>query len=265
MSLTKVVILLPSNGQVHTHFMLSLLDLTQSLQSRGIPFSTKNFEFSDLIHSRNYLISYFLSQKEFTHALMLDTDLVFRPSQFFRLFDFDADFTAAVYPDRRVTHQVMKAALEDATPDDLTSNVSVQRLLARHMSYVATTDIGKGQTLKYKRRNGFHTVASVGAGFLLLKRAVAERMVDEGHAHKLPRQGQLRKYSDAPDFADFFSHQLTPDMDAYYGEDQSFCRRWILGCGGDVWADANSSVHHIGSFTYFGDYGSWLKANDPLK
>ena len=51
--------------------------------------------------ARNYLLSVFLSDERFTHALFLGSDLSFEPEQFFRLLDFDEDFVAAVYPDRQ--------------------------------------------------------------------------------------------------------------------------------------------------------------------
>ena len=49
---------------------------------RDIDFALKTYEFSDLVMYRNYLVSYFLSHADFTHALLLDTDLEFAPTQF---------------------------------------------------------------------------------------------------------------------------------------------------------------------------------------
>ena len=51
--------------------------------------------------ARNYLLSVFLSDERFTHALFLGSDLSFEPEQFFRLLDFDEDFVTAVYPDHQ--------------------------------------------------------------------------------------------------------------------------------------------------------------------
>jgi hypothetical protein len=251
---TKLVILIPTSGTVHTGFMRSMIALTQSLPQRGIAFSVKTYEFSDLVMSRNYLTSYFLSQKTFTHALMLDSDLSFSPSQFFCLFEFDEGFTAAVYPDRRWTTRGLKAALVSAQPEDLGDMNAVHRHMAGHMNYIVSTHIAQDKMLDVKRRDGFHTAATVGGGFILVKRSVVEKIVESGQARRLPRFGQRPDFKDAPEFTDFFSHLLTEDGGALLGEDQSFCKRWQVGCGGDIWVDEASAISHIGEHTYHGDY-----------
>ena len=260
--MTRLVILIPSGGMVHTRFMLSLIGLTQRLRQRGVAFALKTYEFSDLVVSRNYLVSYFLSQERLTHALLLDSDLEFPAEQFFRLLEFDQDFTAATYADRRVTARVLKDAVQAAQPEDYADGEAVRKLLSRHMQYIVTKDLGKGESFTLKEQGGFHTAASVGTGFMLIKRRVVEEIVANGQARPLPRMGKLPVYADAPRFADFFSHHLTHEEDCFYGEDQSFCRRWILGCGGDIWVDKNSTVTHIGSFSFHGDYAAQLGAVD---
>jgi hypothetical protein len=78
-------------------------------------------------------------------------------------------------------------------------------------------------------------------------------MVVRGVAHPLPFQGAQLIYADAPRFHDFFSHKLNPAGDFYYGEDQSFCHRWVVGCGGDLWVDTCAKIGHVGAFTFWGD------------
>lgn len=252
--MTKLLFLLPSTGTVHTAFMTSMVGLTQALQRKKIPFLLKPYEFSDLVMSRNFLASYFLSQDHFTHALMLDSDLSFDSSQFFRLLEFDHDFTAAVYPDRRVTEQVLRRALSAATAQDLKDGRGLQKLLAGHMKYVLTTATAGEHPFQIERKNGFHTATSVGAGFVLLKRNVVEKIYDEGHARPLPRTAGFSDFKQAHRFADFFSHLPTEDGGAYLGEDQSFCKRWRDGCGGKIWVDEYSQVSHIGAQFHYGDY-----------
>ena len=252
--MARLLILLPTDGKVHTRFMTSFVSLTQALNRRGIAFAIKNYEFSDIVVSRNYLVSYFLSHKDFTHALFLDGDLVFKAGQFFRLWDFNKDFVAAPYPDRRVTGPVLLKAARAAGDLDALDGGKLQELLAQNMRYVVTYDPGVGRDYPRKTEGDFFTVASAGTGFMLITRRVVEEIVENGMAYPYPRTGRLNIYRDAPLFADFFSHHTTPDGNAFYGEDQSFCHRWIFGCGGDVWVDRASKVSHIGEFTYYGDY-----------
>lgn len=256
--MVTLAILIPTGGTVHTGFMKSMIALTQSLPKRGVSFAVKTYEFSDLVTSRNYLASFFLSQTKFTHALMLDSDLVFDPKQFFRLLDFNQDFTAAVYPDRRWTARTIQAALSSARPDQLEDGNALQRHLSGHLRYILSTHISQNTPLDVIRRDGFHTATTVGAGFVLIKRAVVEAMADTGVARPLPRFADRPDFKDAPRFADFFSHLLTEDGGGLLGEDQSFCKRWREGCGGDIWIDEASALAHIGSHTFHGNYQKYL-------
>ena len=108
----SLLILLPSPGTVHTPFLTSMIGLTQALQHKKILFKVATIELFDIVMSRNYLMSVFLSDERFSHALFVDSDLSFEPEQFFRLLDFDADFVAAVYPDRRARDAVLQALYE---------------------------------------------------------------------------------------------------------------------------------------------------------
>ena len=215
-----LIILLPNTGTVHTLFMKSLLGLTQALQSRKIPFALKTTEFSDIVMSRNYLLSVFLSDERFSHALFLDSDLSFLPEQFFRLLDFDAEFVATVYPDRRARDLVLQALYEvDATKAD---PPPIQDILSSTMKYLLTAHLSQTDQVDIKK-DGFHTVASLAGGFSLIKRSVPEQMVEKGAADILPRTALLPSNEDARRFADFFSHLRTADNEAILGEDQSFC------------------------------------------
>ena len=108
----SLLILMPTGGQIDTPCVHSLLGLTQALPRRGIPFALKTWEWSDLVISRNYLMSYFLAQKQFTHALLLDSDMSYEARLFFDLLDFDADFTSAPYPQRQMRWQHFRSLIE---------------------------------------------------------------------------------------------------------------------------------------------------------
>ena len=58
-------------------------------------------------------------------------------------------------------------------------------------------------------------------------------MVEKGAADILPRTVLLPSNEDARRFADL----RTADNKAILGEDQSFCKRWGEGCGGEIWVD----------------------------
>jgi len=253
--MTALLITTPTAGVVHTEHYKSMIGLTQALRRKSVKFALKTFEFSDIMTSRNYLMSFFLSQPEYTHCLLVDSDMVFKPEQVFRLIDFDQPFAAAYCPNRRPNWRKIRLAMsEDANKPELDRR-PWQQLLAGTQSYVATTNPGNGYNFQRETQGDFETVVTIGTGFMVIKREVPETLVEQKAVRHLPRMGKLPIYAGADRFYDFFSHRFSDDG-AFYGEDQSFCMRWTLDCGEKIWADRQSKVDHIGEFTFPGDYAA---------
>ena len=45
----------------------------------------------------------------------------------------------------------------------------------------------------------------------------------------------------------------------YLSEDFAFCKRWT-DMGGEIWADLNSRLNHVGQMTFCGDLSSQFAA-----
>ncbi|KAF0113646.1 MAG: hypothetical protein FD150_1936 [Rhodobacteraceae bacterium] len=131
----SLLILMPTGGQIETPTVHSLIGLTQALPRRSIPFALKTYEWSDLVISRNYLMSFFLAEKTFTHALLLDSDMSFHPQVFFDLLDFDADFTVAPYPQRQMRWSTFRALIEREAQKPEADRAPTDRLLAESYRY----------------------------------------------------------------------------------------------------------------------------------
>jgi hypothetical protein len=112
--MTTLLILMPTGGHIDTPCVHSLMGLTQALSKRGIGFALRTYEWSDLVISRNYLLSVFLGLTKFSHALLLDSDMSFEPDLFFKLLDFDEDFTVAAYPQRRMPWAALRCAVRSS-------------------------------------------------------------------------------------------------------------------------------------------------------
>lgn len=252
--MTTLLIASPTSGTVHTVYAKSLMATTLSLREKGIKSSYLTFEFSDICASRNYLMSYFLTQKQFTHALFIDSDMSWPIDQVYRLLHADKPFVAAYYPDRRPRWNRLRQMIEAEAQLPDNKKTPVRRLLAGTQHYVSTRAVENGRTMTVQRDGDFETLATIGFGFVLLKREVPEKMVEAGAAKPLPRMGKLDIYRGAEQFHDFFSHLETVDGKALLGEDQSFCHRWIRQCDGKIWGDLKSRINHSGDFTFIGDY-----------
>lgn len=248
-----LVILIPTPGHVVTGFFKSLIGLTQALSKRGIAFAVKTYEFSDIVMSRNYLMSYFLSNPRFTHALCLDCDLEFQPAQFFRLLDFGADCAIAPYPRRQMSVARLLGELHENLDRPEMDRLTNPQMLARALGHVVQKNTSQPRWAP-KRKGDFVTVPSAGFGFTLITRRVPELMVEKQLLRGFPDQGRLPIYADAPEFYEFFNHMVSPDGRYILGEDQSFFHRWGFGCGQDIWADGTARITHHGSYGFHGDY-----------
>lgn len=257
--MTTLLILMPTGGQIDTPAVQSLLGLTQALQKRGIAFAMKTYEWSDLVISRNYLVSCFLAQKRFSHALLLDSDMSYAPELFFDLLAFDADFTCAAYPQRQMRWSLFRSLIEREAQRPEAERVPTDRLLAESLRYNVAESFEAGEPWPLEVRNGFRKVPGAGTGFMLIRRAVPERMVETGAA--LPVPGFNGPGYPGADFHDFFSHVRGRGGAVMHGEDTSFCRRWIEGCGGEIWCHDSARITHHGNLAYPGNYALARKAH----
>jgi hypothetical protein len=103
----------------------------------------------------------------------------------------------------------------------------------------------QGGSAQFDIRSGFARVQGTGMGLCLLKRRVFEEMVAKGVA-KTKREFHPDMSVKVP-FYNFFDH-IYLDFGDYLSEDYSFCHRWVVGCGGEIWACVDESIGHCGMF-----------------
>ena len=85
--------------QVTDLYTASLLKLVLACQQRDIRIGVQMAGSDALItRARQNIVANFLENEAATHLLFIDADIGFEPQQVFRLLDFDAAMTAAIYP-----------------------------------------------------------------------------------------------------------------------------------------------------------------------
>jgi len=113
--------------------------------------------------------------------------------------------------------------------------------------------------------NGFTRVRYAGTGFLMIRRHVLEKMCR--HPAYAPLQF-FREHShdalagSANRFA-LFECMIDPQTGTYLSEDFAFCKRWT-DIGGEIWADLDSRLDHVGPSVFHGDVASQFSAAPPL-
>jgi hypothetical protein len=239
--MTCLVVGTPCYGrQVTDLYAGSLLKLQMACFQRGIRLQVQMKGSDALItRARQNIVADFLSNPDATHLIFIDADIGFEPEQVFRLLDFDKDVAAAVYPIKRIDWQKI-ARLAEAGKTTLESSA---------LSYmIEFVDRERIQLI-----NGFAKVQYAGTGFLMIRRNVLLAMMERypelryAHDHKPDDKQAGSPYRSA-----LFNCMIDEATKVYLSEDFSFCKRWT-DMGGEIWADMESRLTHVGTVSFRGD------------
>jgi hypothetical protein len=228
-------------GQVSAVYALSLLNLQTRLRRyRDFTLKVLMRDGDALItRSRASLLSQFLDEPTATHLLFIDADIGFEPEQVLRLIECGADMCAAVYPIKRIDWQRMKNALSGAQPNPAAS-----------LQYAFEVEDPNAVVAN----SGFIKVRYAGTGFLVIRRAALERMCAHYPHLRYRRDHSIDAATESDNRFALFECMIADDG-TYLSEDFAFCKRWT-DMGGEIWADLNSRLHHIGPMTFCGDLAS---------
>jgi hypothetical protein len=232
-------------GQVSSVFASSIFALQRALRGKSnVEFKMHLRDGDALItRARANLVTLFLDDPKATHLLFVDADIGFTPEQVFRLIESGADVVAGVYPIKRVNWAKAKRALEENRP-----NVE-----AAALDYVLEVD-NPDQVVVV---NGFTRVRYAGTGFLMIRRRVFETMcAHPGYASlQFFREHSHDALAGSPNRFALFESMIDPVSGTYLSEDFAFCKRWT-DIGGEIWADLDSRLDHVGPSVFHGDVAS---------
>lgn len=244
----RLVIGTPCYGRLVTDlYATSLLKLQMACQARGVALAVRMIGGDALIaRARQTIVTAFLSDPAATHLLFIDADIGFEPEQVFRLMDFGADVTAAVYPLKRLDWRRVAAVAAAGTVP----------LESGSLTYTVQFPDAE----KFTVRNGFACVEYAGTGFLMIRRqallAMIERYPELRYAHEHKPDDRL---AGNPWRYALFHSIIDEKTGTYLPEDFSFCRRWT-DMDGEIWADLNSRLTHVGAVDFTGDFATQIDA-----
>jgi hypothetical protein len=236
-------------GQVSSVFASSIFALQRALRAKSnIDFKVHLRDGDALItRARANLVTLFLDDPTATHLLFVDADIGFTPGQVFRLIESGADVVAGVYPIKRVNWAKARRALE-------TNRANLQ---AAALDYVLEVD-NPDQVVVV---NGFTRVRYAGTGFLMIRRHVLETMcAHPGYAAlQFFREHSHDALAGSPNRFALFESMIDLATGTYLSEDFAFCKRWT-DIGGEIWADLDSRLDHVGPAVFHGDVASQFAA-----
>jgi hypothetical protein len=232
-------------GQVSSIYAASLFQLQRAIQSLPNLDLTVVMRDGDALitRARANLVTLFLDNPAATHLLFIDADIGFQPEQVFRLIESGADMVAGVYPIKRVNWDKAKRLLESQRP--ITPSAA--------LDYVLEIE-DPGQVVV---ANGFTRVRYAGTGFLMIRRHVIEQMCRHPAYASLQffREHSRDELAGSQNRFALFECMIDPKTGTYLSEDFAFCKRWT-DIGGEIWADLESRLDHVGPSVFHGDVSS---------
>lgn len=224
-----VLICCPAFGeQMSTKTAQSVYNAGQFMTFKGIPNTFFTISAGDIEEVRNLVVTNWYDQHpDLSHLLMIDADMAFPVKMIEDYLTFCKPVMGCFYAKRKFPAEAVGRAFNEGSVDDLV--------------------------------DGFMKVAGVGGGVLMISRHVISTMLD-----KMPDIID-RDVSGHPGNFSMSKGRLIRAFDKYrdergvkLSEDLAFCDRW-LRCGGDVWANVNHLIGHIGPHNYAIRYADFLE------
>jgi hypothetical protein len=241
MSKLSVMIATPAyGGQVHIHYVSSLMENILHLNSKGVEtqwFFTGNE--SLIQRGRNTLAHIFLTETSHDYLMFIDGDIQFSGDAIYKLIQKDKDLVCAVYPKKNLLHEKIKEAAIQGKENFMDYGCSF---------VLNTTD--ESNEIKVNQ-DGLVEVVHAGTGFMLIKRRVFEKLK--------PYVGQYRNSviydkekndHTMPIHYEFFGVGIKNGL--LLSEDWFFCEKW-LEQDGKIYIDPSIKLGHVGQFMYSGD------------
>ena len=232
-------------GQVSSIYAGSIFQLQRAVRSRS------NFDLTVLMRdgdalitrARANLVTLFLDNPTTTHLLFVDADIGFQPDQAFRLIESEADVVAGVYPIKRIDWDKAARMLDSNRPNTPSAALDYVLEIEDPDRVVAV--------------NGFTRVRYAGTGFLMIRRHVLEKMCRHPAYAALQffREHSIDALAGSPNRFALFECMIDPATGTYLSEDFAFCKRWT-DIGGEIWADLESRLDHVGPSVFHGDVSS---------
>ena len=238
-------------GQLSTLYFGSMFKLQREL--RAFPNVELAVQIRDgdalITRARANLVSLFLDDTEATHLLFIDADIGFEPDQVLRLLTSGADVVAGAYPIKRINWGKVRKVVECERP----------KPQAAALDYVIELEDSDSVAVV----SGFARVRYAGTGFLMMRRRALEKMCEHYTALKFRREHSIGDpLAGSPNRFALFECMIDPETGVYLSEDFSFCKRWT-DIGGEIWADLESRLNHVGPATFYGDVATQFSVAQP--
>ena len=234
--MTHVLVATPTaGGVVKSLYATSLVKVVLAVKDAGWDADFMTFDGTYVSIARNYFANTLLGQSQFTHLVMIDSDMSFDGDVICRLIRCGRPVVAAAYPQRRID---LEAYAQAARNPDLTADDR----FALAMKYTLQPEPER-ETHQVKVVNGMCRVHRISLGCSVIQRKAFEVLIATGVAPLLP-DGSWETIDFKGPFYDFFS-EITLEDRTRLSEDYSFRKRWRSLAGNKIWAIVDEPIGHV--------------------
>ena len=219
------------NHTCNTEWMMSILKLLNSAKETGLNMSFYPIFFESLVsRARNAAVAHFLEDEENTHLLFIDSDIIFKPEDVYRLIQADKEVIAGIYPKKYIVW------------DRLKENPNDERVDFPIDGEIKVTD------------DNFIKSEYLPTGFLLIKREAILKLIEQ-HP-ELKYKNDIDGYMGGEDnFYNLFNAGIRNGI--YESEDWGFCSLWKES-GGQVLIHPDINLKHVGWHEYSGNLVNYI-------
>jgi hypothetical protein len=211
---TRVHIMMPCYGGMLTEStFMSYIKWANTCRQLGIDWTMETMTNESLIsRARNTLTAKFLHNKESTHLMFIDADIGWEPWHLLVMLNRDVDVIGGLYPMKSLPVKWCVNGFEGAE----------------------------------EGVDGLQEVSKTGTGFMLIKRAVFEKL--DAHPAVKPFMNDIGLPAELnPYMKTYFDTAVRENR--YYSEDWTFCENW-RDLGGKVWVDKRVLLKHTGTYVF---------------
>ena len=238
----KLLVATPAHGEIfYTPYVRSLLRLQRALIARKDSMSHMVVSFFETSEARNFLLTHWFDRTDASHLLFVDADMGFEPELVFGMLALSKPVVGVIYPKRQLDMPRLASLAAKGEPP--------VRAVARAHDFIIRPLRGR----QPRRVKGFLEVAACGAGILLIDRSCVAQMLkklpelsDPSAKRTMPLAKDLDRLIRAFDAVTVDSTRLSDDF--------AFCHRWHQLCGGEIWANVDAPVTHLGLHRFSARY-----------
>jgi hypothetical protein len=211
---TRVHICMPCYGGMLTEScFMSYIKWANTCRQLGIDWTMETMTNESLIsRARNTLTAKFLNNKESTHLMFIDADIGWEPWHLLVMLNRDVDVIGGLYPMKSLPVKWCVNGFEGAE----------------------------------EGVDGLQEVSKTGTGFMLIKRAVFEKLnahpATKPFANDIGLPPELNPYMKT-----YFDTAVRENR--YYSEDWTFCENF-RDLGGKIWVDKRVLLKHTGTYVF---------------